>query len=162
MKEEKMNCSRIRNMISPYVDDELTPDEMRLFASHVQDCPACGKALEEVQSVHRLLASAEKFEAPDGFTTRLMAHLEEAEKTSLSQPWRFITGRSFFLHAVEVAFAIIIMLVGVVSGNLLIAGRQPVKQTSVEEAFSLDLFNATPPDSIGGVFARLAGVADEK
>ena len=72
-----MKCSQIRKMISPYVDNELAPDELKLFTSHIQECPACKEELEEIQSVHQLFASAERFEAPLGFATRVMAHLEE-------------------------------------------------------------------------------------
>jgi anti-sigma factor RsiW len=152
-----MKCSHIRNMISSYVDDELTPDERKVFTSHIQNCPACLEELEEVQSVHALFASAETYSAPLGFTTRVMAHLEEREEAGFSRLWRLITGRPFFLRTVEVAFAMVIMLIGVISGNLLVADRTPVKQMSVAENFSLDLFQATPPDSIGGVYVRLAG-----
>jgi anti-sigma factor RsiW len=159
---EEMKCSHIRNMIAPYVDDELTPDEKKIFTSHIQNCPACRQELEEVQSVHELFASAETYPAPLGFTTRVMAHLEEREEAGFSRLWRLITGRPFFLRTVEVAFAMVIMLIGVVSGNLLVADRAPVKQMSVAESFSLDLFQATPPDSIGGVYVRLAGGADER
>ena len=33
---------------------------------------------------------------------------------------------------------------------------------TVRESFSLDLFQATPPDSIGGVYVTLAGATDER
>jgi anti-sigma factor RsiW len=157
-----MKCSLVRNMISQYVDDELTPDEKKTFLSHIQNCPACKEELEEIRSVHQLFASAEVYPAPPGFATRVMVHLEEIEETGFSRLWRFLTGRPFFLRTVEVAFAMVIMLIGVISGNLLVADRTPVRQTSVGETFSLDLFQATPADSIGGVYAKLAGVDNER
>jgi hypothetical protein len=43
-----------------------------------------------------------------------------------------------------------------VSGNLLVAGRTPERPMTVQESFSLDLFQATPPDSIAGVYVTLA------
>jgi anti-sigma factor RsiW len=162
MEGEKMKCSAIRNMISQYVDDELTPDEKERFTFHIENCPACEEELEEIQSVHQLFASAERFEAPCGFATRVMAHLEEGEETSLSRLRRLVTGRPFFLRTVEVAFAMVIILIGVMSGNVLVADRAPARQTSIGETFSLDLFKATPPDSIGGIYVRLAGVTDER
>ncbi len=157
-----MKCSQIRKMISPYVDNELAPDELKLFTSHIQECPACKEELEEMQSVHQLFASAERFEAPFGFATRVMAHLEEREETVLSRLWGFLTGRPVFLRTVEVAFALVIMLIGVMSGNMLVADRTPGTQTTIQESFSLDLFQATPPDSIAGVYVRLAGDSDER
>ena len=67
-------------MISPYVDDELSPDQKKIFISHIQGCPACKEALEETKSIHQLFGSAERFEAPYGFATRVMARIEENEK----------------------------------------------------------------------------------
>jgi anti-sigma factor RsiW len=162
MEGEKMKCSRIRNMISQYVDNELAPDEKNLFTSHIQTCPACKEELEEIQSVHQLFASAEAYPAPFGFATRVMAHLEESEETGLSRLWRLLTARPFFLRTIEVAFAMVITLIGVISGNLLVADRTPARQTSVGETFSLDLFQATPPDSVGGVYVKLMGASDER
>ena len=157
-----MKCSQIKEMISQYVDDELSADEKKVFAFHIQNCPACKEELEEMQSVHQLFASAERFPAPYGFTTRVMANLEAKEPSWL---WQLFTLRPFFLRAVEVAFALIIMIIGAFSGNLLVAdrtsGRQAV-QTTVQESFSLDLFQATPPDSVGGAYVRLMGVGDER
>lgn len=158
-----MRCSQIRKMISPYVDDELTADEETLFTSHVADCPACKKEVDEVQSVRRLFASVERSEAPPGFATRVMAHLEEAEEAGLfSRLRRLFVVRPLFLRTVEIAFALVIMLIGMWSGNMLVADRTPGTHATIQEAFSLDLFEAAPPDSIGGVYMKLAGTTDER
>ncbi len=157
-----MKCSQIRERISQYVDDELSAEEKKLFAFHIQNCPACKEELEEIQSVHQLFASAERFTAPYGFTTRVMANLEAKEPSWL---WQLFTLRPFFLRAVEVAFALIIMIIGVFSGNLLVTDRTSARQTvqtTVQESFSLDLFQATPPDSVGGAYVRLMGAGDER
>jgi len=157
-----MKCSQTEKMISRYVDNDLDTEEKRLFELHIQDCSGCKQELEEVRSVHELFASTERFTAPYGFTTRVMANLEAKEPSWL---WQLFTFRPFVLRTVEVAFALIIMIIGVVSGNLLVAdrtsGRQAV-QATVQESFSLDLFQATPPDSVGGAYVRLMGAGDER
>ena len=122
-----MKCSQIRKMISPYVDDELSPDEKKIFTSHIQECPACRKELEEIQSVHELFASAERLLCPLGFATRVMANLEETEETASRGCGAFSLLRPFFLRTVEVAFALVVMLIGVISGNLLVADRTTQK-----------------------------------
>ncbi len=129
-----MKCSQIRKMISPYVDNELAPDELKLFTSHIQECPACKEELEEIQYVHQLFASAERFEAPFGFATRVMAHLEEAEEAGLfSRLWRLLTSRPVFLRTVEVAFALVIMLIGDDLGEY--AGRrQDIRYRDIRNA----------------------------
>ena len=119
-----MRCSQIRKMISPYVDDELTADEETLFTSHVADCPACKKEVDEVQSVRRLFASVERSEAPPGFATRVMAHLEEAEEAGLfSRLRRLFVVRPLFLRTVEIAFALVIMLIGMCVGEYARGGQ---------------------------------------
>ncbi len=115
-----MKCSQIEKMISRYVDNDLGPEERRLFELHIQDCSGCKQELEKIRAVHQLFASAERFPAPYGFTTRVMANLEAKEPSWL---WQLFTLRPFFLRAVEVAFALIIMIIGAFSGNLLVGGQ---------------------------------------
>jgi anti-sigma factor RsiW len=160
MEGQNMKCSRIRKMISPYVDGELGPKEKKMFASHIGDCPQCKKELEEIESVHHLFALTEKFEAPLGFATRVMAGIEERERRPSF--WGFFTLQPAFLRVVEVAFALVILMIGALSGNLLVADRTSGMQPTVQQSFSLDLFQAAPPDSIGGAYMRLAGVPDER
>jgi anti-sigma factor RsiW len=157
-----MGCSQIKKMFSRYVDDDLGPEEKRLFALHIQDCSGCRHELEEVRSVHELFASAERFEAPSGFTTRVMANLEVKEPSWL---WGFFTVRPFFIRAVEVAFALVVVVIGMVSGSALVADRTSERQAvqaTVQESFSLDLFQATPPGSIGGAYMQVMGAGDER
>lgn len=157
-----MRCSQIRKIISPYVDDELTADEKKIFTSHIRECPACKEELEEMQTVHHLFASVERFEAPLGFATRVMARPEETEETGLSLLRRLFVVRPLFLRTVEIAFAFVIMLIGMLSGNILVADRTPGTHATIQETFSLDLFEAAPPDSIGGVYMKLAGTTYER
>ncbi len=155
-----MQCSGIRELISSYIDDQLGPDEKEAFSCHIRSCPGCREALEEVQSVHELFASAERFSAPYGFTTRVMASLETKEP---SRWWAFFTLRPFVLRAMEVAFALIVVITGMLFGHLLVADRVlPQRPVTIQESFSLDLFQATPPDSIGGVYVALAEATHEK
>jgi predicted anti-sigma-YlaC factor YlaD len=155
-----MNCSQVKPMISRYVDQDLDPDEKKALDLHIRECPGCKEALVGQIAVHNLFSSAEKFEAPYGFATRVVARIEENEKRAPF--WGFFTLQPFYLRAVEMAFALVVIFIGMVSGTLLIAGRTPERPMTVQESFSLDLFQATPPDSIGGVYVTLAGASDER
>lgn len=157
-----MKCSHVRGLVSPYIDDELGADEKRAFLAHVEGCLACREELEESRQIRGLFASAGRFDAPPYFDTRVMARLDEAKEPWTARLRQLFAARPFFLRTVEVAFALVIMLIGVMSGNLLIADRTAERQPTVQEAFSLDLFQAAPPDSVGGAYMRLAGVADER
>jgi anti-sigma factor RsiW len=155
-----MKYRHARKMISQYLDDELGLEEKKGFESHIQSCASCREELEETRALHRLFASAERFAAPYGFATRVLANLEEKEGSRLRS---FLLFRPFLLRTAQVAFALVIMTMGVISGNLLLAERTDhIGQTAVQETFSLDLFQATPSGSIGDVYVTLMGASNER
>ena len=155
-----MRCAEIRKLISLSIDDRLSPDEKESLSSHIRNCSGCKEALEEERAVHELFASAERFSAPYGFTTRVLANLE----TESSSPWWAVfTRRPLVLRAMELGFALIVIVSGLLFGNLLVPRRVPPQRpVSVQESFSLDLFQATPPDSISGAYVALAEAPYEK
>jgi anti-sigma factor RsiW len=157
-----MTCPEARTMISPYIDNELLPDERRDFVAHSETCQACREELAETEELHGLFVVSQRFEAPLGFATRVLAQVNEKEEPWLTRLWQSLAGQSVFLRTAQVAFALVVVLLGIVSGNLLSTGKTTERQSTVRESFSLDLFSATPPDSIGGAYMRVAGVADEK
>jgi anti-sigma factor RsiW len=155
-----MECARIRKMISPYMDDELRQDEKKAFGFHIQSCAACKNALEKALALHQLFASAERFPAPYGFAERVLANLEEQQGFPLPGLSRM---KPFFLRAAQVAFALGVMTIGIVAGNLLLPERtNHISQTAIQESFSLDLFQAMPPGSIGGAYVTILGAGDER
>jgi anti-sigma factor RsiW len=155
-----MKCTNVRKKISQYIDNELNLDEKKAFDSHIRDCASCREELEETQALHQLFVSAERFPAPHGFTTRVLANLEAKEGWRLRS---LLSIRPFFMRAAQVAFALVVMTIGIISGNLLLAERTDHNgQAAVQETFSLDLFQATPPDSIGGIYNTLMRPSHEK
>jgi anti-sigma factor RsiW len=148
-----MKCRHAKKMISQYVDDELSPRRKRDLESHIRSCASCKDALEEARALHVLLSAAERFPAPYGFATRVLANLDEKEA---SQVPRLPGFRPLVFRAAQVALALVVMTIGTVSGSLLLTERNDrLGQTAVQETFSIDLFQATPPDSIGGIYNTL-------
>ena len=140
-------------MISRYVDNELTPAEKKDFDSHVRSCASCREELEETRALKRLFASARRFPAPYGFPTRVLANLGEKEGSRARGIFVF---RPIFLRAAQVAFALVVVTIGILSGGLLLEERtNNLGQRAVEETFSLDLFQPTPPGSLGGIYNSL-------
>jgi hypothetical protein len=165
-RRKKMKCSDARNVISPYIDDELPPHQKSELLDHIESCQACREELTALLGLHGLFAGAERFDAPPGFVTRVMAgvetHVEERNEPWFVRLGRSVTGRTFFLRVVEVAFALVVVVIGFMSGTLLTTVRSGGGQPTVSETFSLDLFKATPPNSVGGAYMRLAGAEDER
>jgi anti-sigma factor RsiW len=155
-----MKCRHAKKMISQYVDDELSPSRKRDIESHLRSCVSCRDALEEVRALHALFSSAERFPAPQGFATRVLANLDEREAPQIPSLFGF---RPLIFRAAQVALALVVMTIGIVSGNLLLTERTDrLGQTAVQESFSIDLFQAAPPGSIGGIYNTLMRPSDEK
>jgi anti-sigma factor RsiW len=155
-----MKCRHARKTISQSVDGELTQDGKKDFDSHIQNCVSCRDELEETLALHELFASARRFPAPYGFATRVLANLDERKGAQVRGLLGF---RPLFLRAAQVAFALVVMTLGIISGNMLLPERtEHIGQTAVQETFSLDLFQATPPGSIGGIYSTLMRPSNER
>jgi anti-sigma factor RsiW len=159
-RAKKMKCRHVKKMISQYVDDELSPSRKRDIESHIRSCGSCRDGLEEAQALRVLFSSAERFPAPYGFATRVLANLDEKEASRTRSLLGF---RPLFLRTAQVVLALLVMTIGIISGNLLLPERtNPIGQTAVQQTFSLDLFQATPLDSIGGIYNTLMRSGHEK
>jgi len=155
-----MKCLHVRQMISRYVDNELDGDEKKAFDSHLQDCAACRNELQETRAICKRLASAERFHAPFGFTARVLANLQEKEGP---RRWSVLGLRPFFLRIAQVGFATIVITIGIFAGKWLMTDTtRPNARVTAREAFSTDLFQAVPPESIGGIYVMLTRASHEK
>ena len=150
-----MKCQAAKEMFSEYIEDELISEQRSIVDRHLQECAACKDEMEELLTVRELFASAERFSAPVGFSTRVMANLPETEESL----WSRLFARPVLVKAMEIVFAVIIVIIGLISGNML-AVQKPTGVTSVEvrQSFALDTFEATPAGSIGGVYVSMTGV----
>jgi anti-sigma factor RsiW len=155
-----MKCRHVRKMIPQYVDDRLSPSRKRDIESHIESCGSCKDKLEDARALHVLFSSAERFQAPYGFAARVLASLDEKEASRIRSLLGF---RPLFLRAAQVVLVLLVMTIGIISGNLLAPERTPpTGQTAVQQTFSLDLFQAAPPDSIGGIYNTLMRGSHEK
>jgi anti-sigma factor RsiW len=154
-----MKCQILRKMFSEYIDDELAPEQKEVVNRHIRDCKTCREEFERLLAVHKLFADAERFTAPFGFSTRVVANLEERRESF----WSRLFARPVFLKAVEVAFALIIVIIGLISGNLLTAHKPlPLTLLEVRQSFALDVFESAPSGSIGGIYVSITGVRNEE
>ena len=158
-----MKYRHVKKKISQYVDDELTPEEKKDFDAHIRSCASCREELEETRTLHRLFASAQRFPAPHGFSTRVLANLDEKEGSRVRGIPGILGFRPLFLRAARVGFALVVIAVGIISGNSLLPEKTDhIGQTAVQATFSLDLFQGTPPGSIGGIYNTLMEPSHEK
>jgi anti-sigma factor RsiW len=149
-----MSCPKTK-LISAYLDKEIGLGEKTSFEAHVQGCNCCSHALEELQSLHTVFSTTKHHQAPYGFATRVMARTAELDKKK--SQW-FIP---FSIRFAEAAVFLMVITVGILAGKVM-TNSISTKTTTIASSLSLDLFAATPPDSLGGAYLALTEARNEK
>lgn len=75
----KLNCRQVQDNFSPYLDNELTPDQVKLFWAHINECPACAVELEEWRRISLAIKEAGSITiaAPAGLRQNIMEALQK-------------------------------------------------------------------------------------
>lgn len=149
-----MKCTKTHKLISPYIDGELKVKDREAFESHIKSCHVCSLAVEEVRNQHNFFAHAEEFKAPYGFSTRVMANIASEKAKGFS--WTPLVTRF-----AEVIVLLVMIFTGIISGSFLSDRLVNEKKTLIMSSFYLDIFDPTPPDSMGGVYLAMAEVKNE-
>src|SRR5260370_41309498 len=85
-----MTCNGFRELLHPYFDSELVAERAAAGETHVQDCPACARELEEQRAVRAALTDESfRYRAPPELAGRLLAQLPAPSETSHAKRWRF-------------------------------------------------------------------------
>jgi hypothetical protein len=66
-----MNCSEIKDLLSPYLDGELDRVSQQAVFRHLSGCPSCNYELMEMQKLVKLLAGLEEIDPPRDFSAKL-------------------------------------------------------------------------------------------
>ena len=150
-----MNCSKAHKLISPYIDGELPDQDMKSLEDHMKVCHKCREEFDEGKELHNLSANADKFKAPYGFHTRVMANIGSGKIRESSRI-------PVLARLAEAIVIIVVIALGVLSGSFLIKGYPPDKARDVMASLSLDVFESAPRGSLGGVYLAMTEVSDEK
>lgn len=150
-----MRCSRAHKLISLYIDGELVTRDKEAFESHLKECRACSRELEETIKLHHLLAHTERFKAPYSFSAKVMANIT-ADKA------REFPLIPLFTKFAEVIVLLVILFSGIISGGFLANRLMPEKTVSIISSFSLDIFDPVPSHSLGGAYLAMMEVKYEK
>ncbi len=113
MREEEMNCKEICELLTAYIDGEVTPEEKAYIETHLPGCPQCRAELEALTAMRENLRGAltamtnEAVPSPQTWE-KVRARLEtkESRKGFLS---RFTLGRVATASA-----AVVILIIAVV------------------------------------------------
>jgi hypothetical protein len=66
-----MNCDGVRDLLSAYLDGELSPGELLRVEQHLRRCHACADEVDSLRQTVALVASLEEVELPVGFHAQL-------------------------------------------------------------------------------------------
>jgi len=71
-----MECAKIKDFLSEYIDGTLDAQTKALIDEHLLACPKCNEELASLKTLIRELGSVESFKAPDDFLEKLHERLE--------------------------------------------------------------------------------------
>jgi hypothetical protein len=150
-----MDCRKIEQLISPFLDGELTPAEALAVESHLTACAVCHQEYEELAQLSSAMAQigAVLVPAPAGFKDALMLRITEErvlipvkKSVGFMQSWRQI---------VASAAAAVLLIFGAVSMNtgsiIYLAEKtpvveyQPIANNSVVINPTTDNLTPSPP-----------------
>lgn len=75
-----MTCASVRNLLSAYLDSELSGSEMQAVRAHLEECRDCRAECDSLREVKSLLRGLPPCCAPDGMEERLKAALRRSER----------------------------------------------------------------------------------
>jgi anti-sigma factor RsiW len=150
-----MKCLKTEH-ISAYLDNALEEKERASASAHLKDCAQCAQALAEMQSLQQAFSAARRFQAPYGFATRVLARTAELDRKKT--PW-FIP---VFAKFAEAAVLVLVIFIGAVAGTFITKGLIARNPANLASSMSLDLFDATPPGSLGGAYLAMTEANHEK
>ncbi len=75
-----MNCQETQRLVMPYIQDELTPEELEGFLEHVEACPDCREELEIYFTVALGLRQLDEGSGSYNIKGEMEASLEESRR----------------------------------------------------------------------------------
>ncbi len=73
-----LECKRVWEYISEYLDQQITPQVRREIEKHMENCEVCSAILDSTRNVLILTADDRTYELPVGYSRRLHDRLEKA------------------------------------------------------------------------------------
>jgi anti-sigma factor RsiW len=80
LKEIRSECSDVAGLLQPYVDAELSDDERKSMAAHLEGCAGCRAAVSEQLWVRATLRALEVERAPRALMARVLSGLDEVDR----------------------------------------------------------------------------------
>lgn len=90
-----MNCEQMNELLSAWLDGELSESERRQMQAHLEQCAQCRALFEQLQALHTSFSDLEEIPAPEGFAQRVMEQVEKETKPKVVHLFKRPQMRSF-------------------------------------------------------------------
>lgn len=137
-----MNCKDVIELLSAYVDGEITGEEIQQVDSHLEGCPHCQSQLAAIKNLISMVHELDELEVPAGVSRSLRQIATDKPSTTMpAKGW--LTNRLSYLvatGAVAIA-ALTLLLIQINTGDLdkqealtALTGKAPVQELSKKQA----------------------------
>ena len=111
MREEEMNCKGICELLTAYLDGEVTPEEKAYIEMHLRGCPQCRTELEALTATQASLRGALKSMAEE-VTPSVQAWEKVRARLEKKSSWldglhRLLTSKTWQVATVTAAVVLI-------------------------------------------------------
>ncbi len=106
-------CEAYAALLDPFIDGELSPDEMIRVQAHLDECPACRAYVDDTLAIRAAFPDVEETPVPDSFTEAVMARIQaEAAQKKNSRPWLKV------LASLAACFTVVLLAAPMFSGGV--------------------------------------------
>lgn len=131
-----MDCTKVRELLSPYIDGELDHARTRLLEAHTRQCSACARELHQFRAQDRRLRAVLTKPVPSSpwMAERVLAEAQRRRRRPLAR-LRAALGRPVFRPVLGAAVAAVLTAVSVFavqSRSVRIVGAQGRPDYSVQ------------------------------
>jgi hypothetical protein len=113
-KQNKMDCSYVRNNLFSHGEKQLSDKEMNEFEDHLRSCRECSRIVSDFHSVLLLIDKKKTVEVNPYASTRILQKIESRMESAGSKPGLFfqrylqpVTLSFFLLIAVAIGFSVV-------------------------------------------------------
>jgi len=136
------------------LDGELPAAQAAAARRHLADCPDCARKLAALEQAWKAAREAGRVEPPPFLHARIAARIREYERNR-----HFLSDLTESLGRVAQRVVLVLLVAGAVGVGIYLGGSpaNPAGKSAQGGPSYLDIFNDLPPQSVGGVYATLAG-----
>ncbi|MBM4403742.1 MAG: zf-HC2 domain-containing protein [Candidatus Cloacimonetes bacterium] len=87
-----MRCSKVRKLLTPYLDQELSGGMRPRLEKHLQSCGSCSQYTQQLKAVDAILQREDVAEMPGWLQERIIGQIKthEPQRQSIRRRWKLL------------------------------------------------------------------------